>query len=502
MTETVGHPQQGQGELGRRARGESRGRSSLWAAAAKVDITGGDGPVDGRLHARALVLKQGATVVVLVAVDAVALGEIGPIPDCFLPNVRSRLHEQLGIPPEHILVNASHCHGIVCDDVEERTVWAVQQAWQNLEPVSAGVGRGHEDRVQENRRYRRSDGREADARRAYSLPPDEDIVATGPIDPDIGVLRLDREDGQVLAVVYNFACHPIQGVPSEANTADLSGFASEAIERTLGGGAVALFLQGCAGDVNPALYKNVDAPKNAEWLGSLLGLSTLEAVRRIETEPEADVALVTEVMQLPAADLAPFIEALRREQLRLLHSLQSTNINLRTYVSLLLRHGLFPEYPSHYSYRYLHEEQLGREDLRELDQRNHQELEQYTGNVHTMEELTRVQTNLALLEKHQARIAALEARTVSAEVTGLRVGEWVLLTFPGELSVQIGLNIKRASPHRFTFVSGCTNGYIYYAPTAEQLENRGGAQEDSDCVLAPEWQALFEGRALEMLSSL
>ena len=29
-----------------------------------------------------------------------------------------------------------------------------------------------------------------------------------------------------------------------------------------------------------------------------------------------------------------------------------------------------------------------------------------------------------------------------------------------------------------TFVAGYTNGYIYYAPTAEQLLNPGAAQED------------------------
>ena len=46
------------------------------------------------------------------------------------------------------------------------------------------------------------------------------------------------------------------------------------------------------------------------------------------------------------------------------------------------------------------------------------------------------------------------------------------------------------------------NGYIYYAPTAEQLLNVGGAQEDSDCILAPEWQALFEAKASEILNRL
>jgi len=77
-----------------------------------------------------------------------------------------------------------------------------------------------------------------------------------------------------------------------------------------------------------------------------------------------------------------------------------------------------------------------------------------------------------------------------------------MITFPAELTVPIGLRIKEKSPHRHTFVAGYTNGYLYYAPTALQLENRGGAQEDSDCLLAPEWQSIFEGLALSLLQKL
>ena len=62
--------------------------------------------------------------------------------------------------------------------------------------------------------------------------------------------------------------------------------------------------------------------------------------------------------------------------------------------------------------------------------------------------------------------------------------------------------MKKASPHKQTFVSGYTNGYIYYTPTAKQLQNVGGAQEDSDCRLAPEWEAIFYQKVAEMLKRL
>ena len=123
-------------------------------------------------------------------------------------------------------------------------------------------------------------------------------------------------------------------------------------------------------------------------------------------------------------------------------------------------------------------------------------------NVQTMEELTRLQTNLRLLNKHQASLIATGKRTIDVEVLGVRIGDFVLTTFPGELTVPIGLGIKQRSPHEHTFVAGYTNGYIYYCPTAEQLLNVGGAQEDSDCLLAPEWQAVYEKKVTSILKNL
>ena len=197
----------------------------MLAGVAKIDITNLEaGPVNDRLHVRALVLKSGATLATIVTLDVVAIGEIGSIKNDFLGNVRSQVLEELGILPANVIVNASHCHGIPCQDVAERTILAIRQATQNLVPVNIGVGHGHEDRIMENRRLKLKNGKEIDVRHAYSMPRDEDVAEIGPIDPDIGVLRLNRQDGTPLAVVYTFACHPIQGVPNGGNTADITGF--------------------------------------------------------------------------------------------------------------------------------------------------------------------------------------------------------------------------------------------------------------------------------------
>ncbi|MBA4016714.1 MAG: hypothetical protein C0483_05955 [Pirellula sp.] len=476
----------------------------LWAGIAKSDITDREaGPVNDTLYVRALVLKSDSAAVVIVTVDAVAIGEIGRIKSSFLVDVRSQLAQELPLKPEHVLVNASHCHGVIAADVEQRTVEAVKAAWQSMVAVRVGVGVGKEERVSENRRLRLKDGSEADVRHAYALPKNDDVAGTGPVDPEIGVIRFDRLDGRTLAVVYNFACHPIMGVPSGGNTADFPGFASKAIEETVGDGVMAFFLQGCAGDVNPVRYKDVHQPHDAEPLGNLLGLSVLRTLKTIKTTDAAELRAVSEHLALPReTDFENRMRAIEAEQAKLLGSLKGTSLNFETFAPLWVQYKLAGNFPSYYSHLYLREKELGRDDLVKLDAVNRANIEAYRRNIQTMEQLTRLQTNLALLKKHRAQTVAAGGGPLDVEIAGLRIGDFRIVTFPGELTAQIGLNIKQRATRDLTFVAGYTNGYIYYAPTAEQRRNSGYAQEDCDCLLAPEWQRLFEEKAQSVLKSL
>lgn len=496
------------------------GTSQLRAGAAKVEISKrGERLVNDPLYSRALVLTDDTTTAVIVSVDVVTIAEIGTVQDDFLVNVRSQLEKDLTIEPLNVLISVTHCHGTVCVDVEQLTVQAVIEAWGNMVPVSVGSGIGHEDRIMENRRLKLRNGYEADVRQLYCLPPDEEVLGVGPVDPEIGILRLDREDGRTLAVVYNFACHPIQEVPNGGNTADISGFACSVIEENLSEGTIALFTQGCGADVNPSFYKgnDVDYLRDAEPLGNLLGLSTLKALRKIPVRADGQLKLINEKIQLPRADLGQRIDEMEREQRKLLESLafsatsattrgerylKGTALNFKTFLTLFVKHNLFPEYPSYYSYRYLHEKMMGRDDLARLDAEKKRNMDRYIENIYTMEELTKIQIHIDMLKKKQASNTASKTGTIEAEVAGLRVGDFTLITFPGELPVEIGLEIKNRSPHEFTFVAGVTNGYLFYTPTVEQLKNRGRAQEDTDCLVAPEWQALFESKVDEILGKL
>ena len=75
-----------------------------------------------------------------------------------------------------------------------------------------------------------------------------------------------------MAVLCHFACHPIMNPPSKGNSADYPGFASKVIEDALGGGALAFFVQGCGGDINPVRYKVTAFVTGAFFAGIAGGL--------------------------------------------------------------------------------------------------------------------------------------------------------------------------------------------------------------------------------------
>ena len=99
--------------------------TTLRAGVARVEITDhAAGPVNDPSYVKALAISSGDTTAIIVTVDAVAIGGIGHIGNTYLSTVRGELQKH-GIPPEHVIINASHCHSVVRADTDQLTVQAV-----------------------------------------------------------------------------------------------------------------------------------------------------------------------------------------------------------------------------------------------------------------------------------------------------------------------------------------------------------------------------------------
>lgn len=192
------------------------------------------------LYARALVIDNGEQTIALVALDLLL------VEAPFTKAIRAAIQTDTGIPPQHVLLAASHTHSgpdlfgwdgevpfdaEIRRETERRIADAVRQAHANRRPAKIGWADGQLERISINRRD-----------------------PAGPIDSRVGVMRVEDEDGRPIAITVNFAVHPIVlSAKSLQYTAELPGFAMTALERVYPN-TVALFLNGAAGNINPVAY--------------------------------------------------------------------------------------------------------------------------------------------------------------------------------------------------------------------------------------------------------
>jgi hypothetical protein len=306
--------------------GGSAERLRAGAAAVKITPTelgwlGGYGhrnrPAEGvaaELWARALVLEEGSRVRrVLVTADI----------HIFTP----RLHHEIAaaarsrwrIAERDLMLVATHTHSGPAlpegfdpeiswglDEVEMRKLWAaadrirdgvleaIGRALSDLRPARLSVGHG-EARFGVNRRVRRADG-EYD----FGANP------AGVSDPDVPVLVVEAPDGAKRVVVFGYACHNTTIRNGREGFyryhPDFAGAAVSEIERRLPG-ATALYLTGCAGDIDPQPQGGVDqAELHGRTLAAVvLGVANGSARRVLAGPTRADYREI----RLPLAPAPP-----------------------------------------------------------------------------------------------------------------------------------------------------------------------------------------------------
>ena len=117
-----------------------------------------------------------------------------------------------------------------------------------------------------------------------------------------------------------------------------------------------------------------------------------------------------------------------------------------------------------------------------------------------METLARIEDDIATLEKHKWINDKAGISTITVEVQGIRIGDCVIITSPAEVLVEVSLNVKKASPYRNTFIAAYSNGYMHYGAPASYYDK--GGYEVTECLLAPQWQQMFEKKANEIIHRL
>jgi len=245
------------------------------------------------LFARVLVLEAGGKRLALVTLD---LGRVfGAVS---LERLRDAARKQ-GIP--HLIMTASHTHAgpNILDEYPhgripewekqalEKVAAALAEAREHLVSVRLGTGYGV-TYIGYNRRRINPDGS------VTMFWRNDTKVSTAPVDPTVGVLRLDTLDGNPLAILVNYACHPVIFGPDNLEySADYVGVMCKTVEAGIAGRLLCLFFQGADGDINP-YYATTPRAEGAvtrrDWTGQHLGEEAARVAKSIKTQATADVS--------------------------------------------------------------------------------------------------------------------------------------------------------------------------------------------------------------------
>ena len=315
--------------------------SPLLAGTAKIDITpSADVAVDilGKrltlrdpLFARVLVLKDRHVSLAIVSADLLVFAS---------PKVIAEAKAKWGV--DHVLLCATHTHaamtprgmviappasrdwtrsgkapadtidwpGLSADpwyaQTEEKVVALIGQAMQNLFPARLVSGKGPFESA-----YMAHNRRLVGEKGVTPFWENPNRLPTKPVDPTVGVLRVEDLAGKPRAFVVQYACHPVALMGAGVVSRDFPGAMVDHVEQELGADCMAMFLQGAQGDLDPYDLHNLRGPNRfniSKQAGISLAKGALQIAASLKPRPAAPAASIQvqeSLLTLPHRNGAP-----------------------------------------------------------------------------------------------------------------------------------------------------------------------------------------------------
>jgi neutral ceramidase len=251
------------------------------------------------LEARVLVLSDGSRTIAFVTLDL-----------CFPfdPPIMDEIRRAVRGSVDEVIFHASHTHsGPTYSEAPEAAKHAVPRVAAAIEAaarsvVTARIGNAWgQIYLGFNRRYVQPDGSVQMFWRNETK-----VSTTFPVDPTVGVIRIDRGDGTPLAVLVNYACHPVVLGPENLNySADYPSEMRRYVEQEMGNGVMAFFLQGAPGDINPYYDKTPlieDAVGMMKQTGRLLGVEAVRVAKAVTTRTPENLRIQSKTVVLSVAN--------------------------------------------------------------------------------------------------------------------------------------------------------------------------------------------------------
>jgi len=388
--------------------------------------------VHDELHARCLVLDDGDTRLALVVCDLLGIQRQ------ISTAARQRIEDQTGIPPECVLICATHTHSATSalgarrlaheaelDDYQQfvvrRIADGVQRAVNELRPAECAFGKVDVPEHVFNRRWSMRPGTmPANPFGGSDLvkmnPPAGSpnlVEPAGPTDPAVSFLAVREPDGRPLSVFASYSLHYVGGVGRGHVSADYFAVFSEHLRQTLGTADqqppfVAMMANGTSGDINNINFRQPRPRKppyeQMRYVGEDVAENVAAAMKDLEYQ--SDLTLAAAYREIEIAYRRPDPETLE-------------------WAAATIEKG-----------------PLSTRDLSFIYAQRVQGMADYPA-------------------------------TVDIPLQTLRIGDTCIGTMPCEVFCEIGLDFKSRCPQQPALLVSLAHGYFGYLPTPRQHELGG-----------------------------
>jgi Neutral/alkaline non-lysosomal ceramidase, N-terminal len=378
--------------------------------------------IHDNLYAKTIFIDDGNSRWALVMTDLIAV-----VPE-MVADIRAIVAGQIELKPEQIMIAAIHTHsgpdvwGLsdeskvgpeITAEINSKIAQSIIEAVNSAEETTVYYGRGENDQIGHNRRLRTKDG--ATHMNWEGTDPGLIDEVLGPVDPEISVLKFEDAGGKMKAVFVNYTCHPaILAGDNLLMGADYAGYLYKRIEEKYGDDVIVAFGNGAAGNINHIDNYNPDQGRGfaeADRLGTMLANDVVDIISSMKEPEEPSAAFSRETFDVPRRQ----IDDERVQWARgVLDAWDGKPLNLID--------GLPDEF-------------------------------------YATEAL---------------KLKELESQPYPTEVQVFKLSEDVaIVSYPGEIFVEFGLEVKEKSPFAHTIIVELANDCCGYVPTRRAFEEGG-----------------------------
>jgi neutral ceramidase len=248
----------------------------------------------------------------------------------------------------------------------------------------------------------------------HPRPGNPDIVKpAGPVDGTVTVLGVFNESQQLTGCVVNYSCHATTS--PRAISANWIYFMERVIRGQFGEGVVVVFLQGFSGDVTQVdNLDDTEVPSGVEYARLVGGRVGAEAVKvLLSMHPGQPQPITVSYKQYVEGRRIPGEERVAKSK-------------------AILANKAIPQTSAEWVFA----------------------------------------KEIVLLDSQLSK-----SRSVPIELQAIAIGPAVYVSAPGEMFVELGLEIRKASPFPFTNPVSLANGCVGYVPTLAAFGEHGGGYE-------------------------